>query len=135
MPRRQPPGYRSPLRHRPGGIDESGGCRALAAWNTEATALGRVPLGFGDRHRTAETGGGEPWFVTVSDLAAKYYCVIGAASRPDPGALAPYRLRRSPEDPDDFLVRFRSPHTAEPGTEEAWQGFTDTVKDPGTQRP
>ncbi|MGW1279365.1 phosphotransferase family protein [Streptomyces tsukubensis] len=334
------------MRHRPDGIDESGLCRALSAWNIEATALSHVPLGFGDHHWTAEGTGGERWFVTVSDLAAKYHCGIGVAAardglrramdtaaaladaglghadggfvvaplrtargetlsdlgelddryavavfpwlegaagdfgdepdpaeraatlellaalhrsappaaartlppglsardrleralratgepwhggprsesarallaehapavrrslddfdrlaagvrdraatpvlthgephpgnllrqgdrrllldwdtaglavperdlwlvarddtdlglyeelagrRPDPGALALYRLRWRLEDLDDFLVRFRSPHTAEPDTEEAWQGFTDTVKDLGTQ--
>lgn len=65
------------MKDRPEGIDESVLRHALDAWGPGTTALGYVPLGFGDYHWTAETPGGRR-FVTLSDLTEKYHCGIGA---------------------------------------------------------
>ncbi|MFC7328469.1 phosphotransferase [Marinactinospora rubrisoli] len=48
--------------------------------------------------------------------------------RPDPAALALYRLRWALDDLATFVEWFRAPHERTPDTEVAWSGCTETVR-------
>ncbi|MCI2416100.1 phosphotransferase [Saccharopolyspora sp. K220] len=48
---------------------------------------------------------------------------------PDAAALDLYRLRWSLVDVAEFVAWFRGPHSRNPDTEKAWQGFTETLND------
>ncbi|QDY80547.1 phosphotransferase [Streptomyces qinzhouensis] len=95
----------------PGNLLRHGDRRLLLDWDTVGLAVPERDL----------------WLVARDDADLALYTEL-TGRRPDPGALALYRMRWSLEDLDDFLVRFRSPHTATPDTEEAWRGLTGTLK-------
>ncbi|MEV4222572.1 phosphotransferase [Nonomuraea sp. NPDC049725] len=56
---------------------------------------------------------------------ARYEAATGR--RPDPSALALYRLRWDLDDVCDFLDWFRAPHGRTPDTEVAWRGLEDAL--------
>ncbi|MGW0481575.1 phosphotransferase [Nonomuraea sp. NPDC003214] len=57
---------------------------------------------------------------------ARYEAATGR--RPDPSALALYRLRWDLDDVCDFLDWFRAPHGRTPDTEVAWRGLEDALE-------
>ncbi|MGV9316849.1 phosphotransferase [Streptomyces sp. NPDC003691] len=96
----------------PGNLLRHGGRLLLVDWDTVGLAVPERDL----------------WLVARDETGLAHWAEL-TGRRPDPGALALYRLRWGLEDLDDFLDRFRSPHTATADTEEAWRGLTDTLKD------
>jgi spectinomycin phosphotransferase len=67
------------------------------------------------------------WSVaTGPDDLARYADASG--HRPDPEALALYRLRWDLEEVAIYLGEFRSPHERTPDTELSWTGLTDSVQ-------
>ncbi|MGW5673600.1 phosphotransferase [Streptomyces sp. NPDC003860] len=66
------------MKDQPEGIDASGVRQALLAWGIDAVDLAYAPVGFGDYHWTADDAAGRRWFVTLSDLADKNHCGMGA---------------------------------------------------------
>ncbi|RLL67746.1 phosphotransferase [Streptomyces sp. Z26] len=75
------------MKDRPEGIDEQDVRRALQdGWGLGRVTLAYAPVGFGDYHWTATDRAGRRWFVTVSDLALKPYCVHGPPVPDAPGS-------------------------------------------------
>ena len=70
------------MRERPADIRDSDVAAALACqWALTVQDMSYLPVGFGGYHWLAVDQTGSQWFVTVSDLAARWEADLSAAMR------------------------------------------------------
>ncbi|NYI04777.1 phosphotransferase [Allostreptomyces psammosilenae] len=94
----------------PGNLLRLGGHHLLVDWDTVGLAVPERDL----------------WMVAAGPDDLERYADAGGR-RPDPSALALYRLRWDLDDTAVYLASFRTPHGRTPDTEQAWEGLAGTL--------
>ncbi|MET9554363.1 aminoglycoside phosphotransferase family protein [Streptomyces sp. NPDC006645] len=110
----------------PGNLLRAGERRLLLDWDTVGLAVPERDLWLvaGSTGSTESTEGADG--ADGADGLVRYEEATGR--KPDPSALALYRLRWALNDVAEFLTWLRAPHAATPDARQAWDALTSTVE-------